>query len=401
MAHYPPPSGRDPRNYPPQGGDPRYPSGSPRDPGYGAAPGRGFTPPVYQPPQDQPPQGIPAAVQRYFGLQRRARANSMWWWSYKLLQGSLIGVPLVVLGILIALSASLFGSSQWITGLGMMIVLGGLAVLLRYALAPLTCRWIVIVPESHCWVVEDSNGFTLGFLRAGHQQIAWNWNLRVKDYVTFTWVSVAIIEKNVLPPDGPVDVEVSVTMRFDPPRAAPEQYADLREMNRRETVERLLARATRAAVRDTLQRRPQPERARLLGHKSRLENIILQRLAPLTAWGLYPVAGRPVSVFVDGLPEAAYEANPYADPDEIAQPQQPAPAEPTVARSASETRIGRNMQETVAREEPARPTAAGGGGANDTPTESAPPLEDMLTDPMMRRSEWKKDRNKRDTDERG
>jgi hypothetical protein len=407
MTHYPPPPGRDPRQSPPQqGSDPRYAPGAPRDPGYnyGAAPGRGFTPPVYSSqPQGPPLQGMAAAAQRYFGLQRRARANSMSWWSYKLLQGALISVPLVLLGIVIALSATLVGGSQWITGIGILVVLSGLAVLLRYALAPLTCKWIVIVPESHYWVVEDGNGFTLRFLRTGHHEIAWNWNVRVKDYVNFTWVSIAILETNVLPPDGPVDVEVGVMMRFEPQRAALEQYADLRDMNRRETVERLLARATRAAARDTLQRRPPHERAKLLGQKSRLEEIILQRLAPLTSWGLFPAAGRPVSVFVDGLPQDAYDDNPYADPYEMPRHAPQPPADPTVVRSPSETRIGQNMQDTIYHEEPAAPETAApqsaGGGSTDEPPTRKPPTDDMLTDPMMRRSKWKEDKGKRDAGE--
>lgn len=327
-----------------------------------------------------------AAVRRYTRLRQRARANSMAWWLFKLLQGALIGVPLTVLGILIALSASWLGGGQWLTIMGILVVLAGLGVVLRYALAPITCRWIVIVPEGYYWVVEDGNGFTLRFLASGPQQVDWNWNVSVKDYVNFTWVSLSILERNVLPPDGPVNVEVGVTMRFDPSQVAQAQVAELRALDQREKVERLLARATRNAVRDILQRRSSHDRLELLGEKYRLEQIIMQRLASLTAWGLFPIAARPVSVFVEGLPQAAYDAGydvPYVEPPE------PQTVYPTMVHPQP-------MEPTIAHEESVVPVSAAPEADKHidvrSPDLDPPAIDDIYTDPMTRRSKWKKDK---------
>lgn len=286
-------------------------------------PGAGYTPP-YSPP---PPKGLLGrgrlALRNYGGLRQHARANSMAWWGYKLVQGLLFGGGPFAAGVLLVTLSALFGGVGCLSGVGVALVAAGLLVLLRYAFAPATCRWIVTVPENKYWVVEDRDGYTLEYLPPGRMIVPWRWNSRVRDYVDFNTITLTEMVDDVLSVGVPrVDVEVSVVMTFNPVEADPERYAHLRAMDSREKFEAMLARDVHSIVRRCLNRLPPEQQQNVLRHPDQLEDAIAEQLERHQALGLFLASGRPVSVIVRGLlVDAPYQPpaslRPYEPPREV------------------------------------------------------------------------------------
>jgi hypothetical protein len=266
-------------------------------------PGAGYTPPYNPPPL--PPKGLLGrgrlALRNYGGLRRHARADSMAWWGYKFLQGLLFGGGPFAIGVLLVALSALLGGVGCLSGIGVILVAVGLVVLLRYALAPATCHWIVTVPENKYWVVEDRDGYTLEYLPPGRMIVPWRWNSKVRNYVDFNAVTITQVVDDVLSAGAPrVDVEVSVGMTFNPVEADPEMYASLRALDSREKFEAMLARDVLSIVRRNLNRLPSGQQD-VLRHPEVLEDVIAEQLERHQAWGLFLASGRPVTVTVRGL----------------------------------------------------------------------------------------------------
>ena len=313
-------------------------------------PGAGYTPPYSPPP---PPKGLLGrgrlALRNYGGLRQHARADSMAWWGYKLVQGLLFGGGPFAIGVLLVTLSALFGGVGCLSGVGVALVAAGLLVLLRYALAPATCRWIVTVPENRYWVVEDRDGYTLEYLPAGRMIVPWRWNSRVRDYVDFNTITIAEIVDDVLSVGVPrVDVEVSVVMTFNPVEADPERYAQLRAMESREKFEAMLARDVHSIVRRHLNRLPLEQQQNVLRHPELLEDAIAEQLERHAALGLLLASGRPVSAVVRGLLvdtpyqppvslrpfEPPHEVPPVVDSGVLDQPSAPVPPVPSAGMPA-------------------------------------------------------------------
>jgi hypothetical protein len=223
------------------------------------------------------------------------------WWGYKFVQGLLFGGGPFAIGVLLVALSALLGGVGCLSGIGVTLVAAGLLVLLRYALAPATCHWIVTVPENKYWVVEDRDGYTLEYLPPGRMIVPWRWNSKVRNYVDFNAVTVTQVIDDVLSAGAPrVDVEVSVVMTFNPVEADPEMYASLRALDSREKFEAMLARDVLSIVRRNLNRLPQGQQD-VLRHPEVLEDVIAEQLERHQAWGLFLASGRPVTVTVRGL----------------------------------------------------------------------------------------------------
>lgn len=320
----------------PNAGPPRG-DGSPRDAAYNPsfAPGRGFTPPIMgNPPPPPPPKNvferIARAVGRYFGLQKRARASASQWWLLKILQGVLMSVPFFLGGIVLVLFSRIGNGSQCLNTGGLVLIIAGTLVFLWQAVAPLTQRWRVTIPEGEYWALEDGNRYTLAFLAGGPQAIDWHLNARVVRYVDFMRISKNLkIEGVFNTQNHRMDLEAQIVMMFDPTGAARENFPELRKMTRPEIFEHMIERLVRGVVLDTLQRRPYTDRLRLLENPIVLEDIILRALAPLAAWGLTPFSGRPVSVFVDGFQWQDMGGAPVPPPPQGTGMRQPNPSRQT------------------------------------------------------------------------
>ncbi len=281
----------DNRHDPPQTGHPGY------------TPGVGFTPPV-APPAEPPSKSAYGRSRRawtnYSGLRQRARASSMSWWGYKAVQGLLLGGIPLALGAAIDILAALAGAGVTVTGLGAVIMLAGLAIILRYALAPLTCRWIVSVPENRYCVVEDADGYTLEYLEPGRLIVPWRWNARVRDYVDFNTVTIREVVLDALNVDPPVDIEVTVIMAFNPVHADPELFARLRGMTTRSAFETMIARDVRDTVRKHLHQLSPRQQQTALRHPRLVEDALAAALERHAALGLTLASSRPIMVHVHG-----------------------------------------------------------------------------------------------------
>jgi hypothetical protein len=331
-------------------------------------PGTGYTPP-YSPPL--PPKGLlgrgRSAVRHYGGLRQRARADGMAWWGYKLVQGLLFGGGPFAIGVLLVTLSALFGGVGCLSGVGVALVVAGPLVLLRYAFAPATCRWIVTVPENKFWVVEDRDGYTLEYLPPGRMIVPWRWNSRVRDYVDFNTIPITEMVDDVLSVGVPrVDVEVSVVMTFNPVEADPELYAQLRSMNSRDKFEAMLARDVHSILRRHLNRLPLEQQQDVLRHPEQLEDAIAEQLERHQALGLFLASGRPVSAVVRGLlvdtpyqPPASFrlfepphEVPPAADSGMLDQPSASVPPVPSAGvptepeEGGAATDVTRSGQET-------------------------------------------------------
>ncbi|MBN1202532.1 MAG: hypothetical protein JXJ20_11815, partial [Anaerolineae bacterium] len=244
----------------------------------------------------------------YGDLRQRARYDSGAWWWFKIVQGALTGGLLVMLGVLVALGVTVMGGSVWVSRLGIGLIAVGALVFVRYLAAPLTCRWIVTVPENWYFVVEDADGYTLEYLEAGRLLVPFRWNAHVRPYVDFSSVVVNEEVEDVLDSDAlPVDIEVSVLMQFNPVEADPDLYASLRKLTTPEQFEAMLSRDIRDIVRKHLNMLDPVHSQETLHNVMTLEAVIVEQLEGRAAMGLVPALDRPVTVHVHA-PEKVKEA---------------------------------------------------------------------------------------------
>jgi hypothetical protein len=226
----------------------------------------------------------------------------MVWWGVKFIQGLVFGGGLFVIGVLTVTAAALLGHSTCVSGIGVGLMLLGLVTLLYYAAAPITCRWIVAVPENHYWVVEDANGLTISFLPPGRRIVPWQRSITVQDYADFRWFKVTELVENVLPTGRlPVSLEIVAVINFNPAEAHPDQYGQLREFVAREQFEDTLAREIQTVVRYHLSHLGPGQQQQLVRSPHQLEALIAQELAIYSDMGLTLGSSRPVSVFVHGV----------------------------------------------------------------------------------------------------
>jgi len=301
------------------------------------APSTGYTPPYA--PALPPPRGVLArgkqAWRTYRGLDQRARAASMVWWGVKFIQGLVVGGGLFVIGVLAVTAAALFGHPTCVSGIGVGLMLIGLVTLLYYAAAPITCRWIVAVPENHYWVVEDANGLTISFLPPGRRAIPWQRSITAQDYADFRWFKATEVIKNVLPVgDRPVSLEIVAVINFNPADAHPDQYGQLREFSAREQFEDTIAREIQTIVRYQLSHLSLSQQQQLVRSPHQLEALIAQELATYEDMGLTLASSRPVSVFAHGVlplepePEPTIPSAPDAPGFTVDAPPSPPPPPP-------------------------------------------------------------------------
>ncbi|NDJ75146.1 MAG: hypothetical protein GYB65_02715 [Chloroflexi bacterium] len=247
----------------------------------------------------EPPDELPPPRDGYRELQQQARYDSMAWWRYKIAQGLRLGGSIVAVGLIVLLLQAMTGSPRAMAWLGGLVVVAGLGMIGRYALAPLTCKWLVIVPENWTYVIEDDEGYTREYLPSGRLLVPWRWHVFVREYVDFSTVTVTEVIRDALNSQVvPVDIEASVSMVFDPTQADPAQYATLRKMDSPDIFERMLARDLRDIIHRYL-KRLSPEEAYHLQHDAdSLEELILDELAGRAPLGLFPAPKRPVMVHI-------------------------------------------------------------------------------------------------------
>lgn len=345
------------------------------------APSSGYTPPVSPP--LPPRRGVFARLKQawrvYRGLDQRARADSMVWWGVRFIQGLAFGGGLFLVGVLTVTAAALFGHSTCVTGIGIALMLIGLVTLLYYAAAPVTCRWIVAVPENHYWVVEDANGLTIAFLPPGRRAVPWQRAIRVQDYADFRWFKVSQVIENVLPGGGsPIDLEIVAVINFNPAEADPEQYGPLREFVSREQFEVTFTHEIQGIVRYHLSHLSLAEQQQLIRSPRQVETLIAQELAIYSDMGLTLASSRPVSVFVRGVLPPEPESMPpirstpnaidFTGPGSSAPPTQPKMDTPPIT-----------LHHAPKATEPPSPTP---------PSKATPPPTPV--DPMVRRSRGRK-----------
>jgi hypothetical protein len=280
--------------------------------------GRGFTVPYQAPSQPPlPPKGLRRRVKQYRDLRRQARASSMSWWMVKAVQGVITGCFPFAIGIVLVVVYTLGGGSVWLSMAGMGMVLGGLAIIGWYAAAPVTCKWIVTVPENRYWVVEDGNGHTAEYLPPGRLIVPFRMNSRVHDYVDFHTIIVREMYEDVLRGSGrKVDLEVNVVLAFNPAEADPRLYARLRTLARREQFEDLVANTIRDSVSRYFTRLSPEFWYSALQDQKILEEQITDQLVGLESMGLLLASSQPVTVFVHGITLSSAAAMPGTSLDE-------------------------------------------------------------------------------------
>jgi hypothetical protein len=262
-----------------------------------AVPRQGYTAPV--PPSlygGSPPQ----PERRPANLRARAGVDSMAWWRLKTRQGALMGGALALAGVMVAIVLVVIGVGGTIPpGVGLGLIGLGALVCLRYLAAPLTCRWIVTVPENRYWVVEDYDGYTIEYLEPGRLIVPWRRNTRCRPYVAFNTVAVTELVEDVLDSDAlPVDIEVSIVMTYNPARADPGYFAMLRQMRSPEQFGAMLARDVRDIVRKHLSLLDPVAGQHMLHDIASLEGVIVGQLEARGALGLFLASDRPVTVHV-------------------------------------------------------------------------------------------------------
>lgn len=242
--------------------------------------------------------------QRIGALRERAAANSLMWWALLVVEGLVIGLGLALLGLLWLLAV---GSAPRV---GIALIVAGVIVFLRYLAAPVSARWIVNVPPGWYYVVED-NDTTFEYLEPGRMIVPWRWNTRVVPYVNFNTLRLAVRVENVLDSDDlPVDLDIALSLLFNPTYADESLYETLRRFTHEEQFEALIADSVRDVVYEHL------SRLRLIGGDpvpldvKTLEAVIVDELAPYEAYGIVPAAERPVTVTVIAPPAVreAYQA---------------------------------------------------------------------------------------------
>lgn len=276
------------------------------------------TPPNAPPPARRTPP--PALVttwsgraswrQRYGALRERAAANSVMWWALQVVEGLAIGLSLALLGVVWLLVVGLTANLEWLGRLGIALIIGGVIVFVRYLAAPITARWIVVVPPRWYYAVEDGQT-TFEYLEPGRMIVPWRWNARAVPYVNFNAIQLSVRIENALnSAELPVDLDVALSILFNPVYADESLYETLRDFTRQEQFEALIADSVRDAVYEHL------ARLRLIGGDpvpldvKTLEAVIAEELAPYEAYGLALAAERPVTVTVIAPPAArdAYQA---------------------------------------------------------------------------------------------
>lgn len=244
----------------------------------------------------------------YTGMRTRARRNSMTWWGFKIVQGMMLGCTPMLAGGLFLLLA-LVVSDYWCMAVpGVLAILVGIGVLVRYILAPLTCRWIVTVPENAYFLVEDFDGYTLEYLNSGRMLVPWRWSTRIGEYVTFKSVDVAEMIEHVLPTDGTVvAIDVTVKMAFNPVKADPGMFVTLRQMRTQDQFRGMIARDVREAVQRYLQQIHPLQQTGALRSVRTLESVVADKLRNRAAMGLTLAGTYPVSVAIR-VPQRVTEA---------------------------------------------------------------------------------------------
>jgi len=348
----------------------------------------GYTPPYTAPPA--PPKGLygrgVAALRRYGGLRQRARADSMSWWAMKTLQGVVFGGGPFALGLaLIVATAALDAGRGW-AWLGSVLLLIGLGIMLRYALAPATCQWVVVVPENRFCVVEDADGYTAEYLEPGRWIVTWRWGAKVHDYVDFNAITSTTVIADVLAGSGPVmDMDVTVLMAFNPADAEAQRAAQLRKMTMREDFETLIARDVRDIVRKHFRLLAPDQQQGVLRNTRALEEAIADQLGHLSALGLTLASSRPVMVYVRQSSASPYTPN-YRQawpPGPIPVQVVPPPVAPTLPPSEPPVDMPPPTEERTPTPPPGPPPAV-----DDAPTVKDPSRAD---DPLARRRRRRRD----------
>jgi hypothetical protein len=363
------------------------------------APGVGYTPP-YTPPDSSRARGG-TAWQRYRGLRQRARADSMSWWVMKALQGLLIGGAPFVLGLVLITADKLLGAGQAWSWFGFVLLLAGLLIILRYALAPATCKWIVTVPENRFCVIEDNEGYTAEYLEPGRWIVTWRWNAKVRDYVDFNAVTTALQITDVLGGSNPaVDMDVTVVMAFNPAQAEPHTYAQLRQMTTREQFETLVGREVRDSVHKYFRLLTPDQQRGAVRNPHALEEYLGDQLEHYRTMGLALASSRPVMVHISGAPAAPppyplpvfnpwTHPNPYAQPDGYYTTPPPQITPQVLPPPDPRPTLRRVDSPAVDEPEPAPP-------APEPPADSPPPVKgaDHVDDPLtLRRRRRDRDRD--------
>lgn len=248
--------------------------------------------------------------QRFGALRERAAANSLMWWALLVVEGLVIGLGLGLLGLVWLLVVGVAADLEWLSRVGIALIIGGVIVFLRYLAAPISARWIVNVPPGWYYAVEDSDT-TFEYLEPGRMIVPWRWNARVVPYVDFNTLQLSVRVENVLDSDDlPVDLDIALSLLFNPTYADESLYETLRSFTHEDQFEALIADSVRDIVYEHL------SRLRLIGGDpvpldvKSLETVIVEELAPYEAYGLVPAAERPVMVTVIAPPAVrdAYQA---------------------------------------------------------------------------------------------
>jgi hypothetical protein len=236
----------------------------------------------------------------YKGLRRRSQDNSLSWWWLKIIQGMVWGGGLLAAGLASVIASRMMDTARCFFLGGTGAIVGGIIILLLYILAPVSRRWIVYVPENWYYVVEDHNRYTLAYLEPGRIKLDWHWNASVRPYVNFNSVAVRKVMHNALDSRSlPVDIEIAVSMAFNPTLAEPRLYPKLRKMDTQEPFQMIISGDIENVVFKHLNKlAPVQGQQGMLHNAESLEALILERLEGLEALGLTPSGAHPVRVFV-------------------------------------------------------------------------------------------------------
>lgn len=238
-------------------------------------------------------------------LDDRLSYSSMGWWATKIAIGIVIGGGIALVGVLLIVAYALAEQGVWLTRIGILLILAGLLVFLRYLGAPFTARWTVRIPDNWTFAVIDHQGYTLEYLPSGRLIVPWRWRTTIIPYVNFQQVDVSETIHDVLNSGTlPVDIEVSAGFAFLPWRADEDQFEALRQIARRQQLERMIGREIRDTVNrhiDTLA--PVYGDDDLLSNAGPLEERLEQNLSDLEALGLFMDIDEPVTVRIR-LPHA-------------------------------------------------------------------------------------------------
>ncbi|MBN1563783.1 MAG: hypothetical protein JXA10_08085 [Anaerolineae bacterium] len=279
---------------------------------------QGYTVPYQKPPEPpKPPKGmVRRSVKQYSDLRKQAQASSMAWWGAKATQGCLLGTIPITFGLVLTGAYVLTGGSISWAVLGILLLVGGLAVTGWYSAAPWTRKWIVNVSENGYWVVEDGNGHTAEYLPPGRMIVPFRMNSKVLKYVNFQAITIREAYDDVLRGTGrKVDLEIKVAMIFNPVEADPRFYGRLRTMTQKEQFENVVRNSVRDAVSQYFTRLSPAFWEMGLQNPKVLEDAIIDHLAGLESMGLFWGSRQPVTVFVHGITISSGAANIPLDPE--------------------------------------------------------------------------------------